>query len=110
VLSLEKLIKQYEGVRAVDGVSFKVEQGDIYGFLGPNGAGKTKISPCSTLNETPSTARTPSYCLISFSKDNTYKSMGVPSQYSGISTPKYFAIVGAISTVSRGDVSSKGLK
>ena len=41
VLSLENLTKQYEGVRAVDDVSFEVDQGDIYGFLGPNGAGKT---------------------------------------------------------------------
>ena len=41
MLNLSNLIKQYDGVRAVDDVSFKVEKGDIFGFLGPNGAGKT---------------------------------------------------------------------
>ncbi len=41
MLNLSNLIKQYEGVRAVDDVSFSVEQGDVFGFLGPNGAGKT---------------------------------------------------------------------
>jgi ABC-2 type transport system ATP-binding protein len=41
MLSLEKLVKQYDGVRAVDNVSFSINKGDIYGFLGPNGAGKT---------------------------------------------------------------------
>lgn len=41
MLNLSNLIKQYDGVRAVDNVSFTVEKGDIYGFLGPNGAGKT---------------------------------------------------------------------
>ncbi len=41
MLSLEKINKQFEGVKAVDNISFNVEQGDIYGFLGPNGAGKT---------------------------------------------------------------------
>lgn len=34
-------MKQFDGVHAVDDVSFVVEKGDVYGFLGPNGAGKT---------------------------------------------------------------------
>ena len=41
MLILEDLKKSYDGIRAVNDVSFKVEKGDIYGFLGPNGAGKT---------------------------------------------------------------------
>jgi ABC-2 type transport system ATP-binding protein len=41
LLNLVNISKQYDGVRAVDQVSFAVQKGDIYGFLGPNGAGKT---------------------------------------------------------------------
>jgi ABC-2 type transport system ATP-binding protein len=40
-LEVRNLVKQYPGVRAVDGVSFQVAAGRCFGLLGPNGAGKT---------------------------------------------------------------------
>ena len=41
MLELNNLIKQYDGIKAVDNIELKIEKGDIFGFLGPNGAGKT---------------------------------------------------------------------
>lgn len=40
-IAVENLVKSYGSIRAVDGISFQVEQGEIFGMLGPNGAGKT---------------------------------------------------------------------
>lgn len=45
-VEVSDLHKAYGAVKAVDGVSFVVEQGEIFGLVGPNGAGKTTTIEC----------------------------------------------------------------
>ena len=41
MILVQDLHKSYDNLRAVDGISFEVKKGELFGFLGPNGAGKT---------------------------------------------------------------------
>ncbi|HUJ67525.1 MAG TPA: ABC transporter ATP-binding protein, partial [Acidimicrobiales bacterium] len=40
-MTVTDLVKSYDGVRAVDGINFEVNPGEVFALLGPNGAGKT---------------------------------------------------------------------
>jgi ABC-2 type transport system ATP-binding protein len=59
ILEADHLVKKYGDFAAVDGVTFDVEEGEVFGLLGPNGAGKTTTISMLTgvLEPTAGTAR-----------------------------------------------------
>ena len=46
ILGVEGVVKRYEGLLALSGVTFSVARGEIFGVIGPNGAGKTTLFSC----------------------------------------------------------------
>jgi branched-chain amino acid transport system ATP-binding protein len=48
LLELERVEKVFGGLRAINGVSFRVAERQIFGLIGPNGAGKTTLFNCIT--------------------------------------------------------------
>ena len=66
LVSVETLTRRYGDVAAVDGISFDVRGGEIFGFLGPNGAGKTTTIKMLTglVRPTSGTARICGYDIV----------------------------------------------
>jgi len=62
-IEVADLRKDFGSIPAVDGVSFEVEEGEVFGFLGPNGAGKTTTINilCTLLRPTSGSARVAGY-------------------------------------------------
>ncbi len=68
MIEVRGLTKLFGRNRAVDGISFDVAEGDVFGFIGPNGAGKTTtIRMLATLlNPTNGSARIDGHCVENF--------------------------------------------
>jgi len=66
-IEVYNLTREFDGLRAVDGISFGIEPGEIFGFLGPNGAGKTTTIRMLTgqLLPTSGTAKVVGYDIVS---------------------------------------------
>jgi ABC-2 type transport system ATP-binding protein len=63
LIETENLTKKFDALTAVDGVTLRVEEGEVFGFLGPNGAGKTTTVRmlCCLVSKTSGEARIAGY-------------------------------------------------
>src|SRR5574341_551440 len=63
IISVHNLSKQFKSLKAVDDITFSVNEGEVFGFLGPNGAGKTTTINilCTLLTPTGGTAEVAGY-------------------------------------------------
>lgn len=84
---VDKLTKKFKDFIAVDNISFKVKQGEMFAFLGPNGAGKTTTIRILTtiLNPTSGDVLVNSFDPIK-EKDNVRKSFGIVFQDPSLDT------------------------
>ena len=46
IVDIENLSVDYSGIKALDGISFGIDEGDFLGIIGPNGAGKSTLFMC----------------------------------------------------------------
>ncbi len=85
IIEIKNLAKKFNGAAAVDGISFEVKSGEIFGFLGPNGAGKsTTISMLSTiLTPTSGEAFVNNFNILT-QKNEVRKSIGLVFQDSSL--------------------------
>lgn len=84
-IQVEDLTRDYKALRAVDHITFQVEQGEVFGFLGPNGAGKTTTIKILTgqLRPTSGSARVAG-CDVVTEREALKPKIGVVFEYQNI--------------------------
>ena len=85
MLQLDGLVRHFDGVRAVDDVSFSVDRGKVLGFIGPNGAGKTTTMRILATLDTPQRgdARIGGYSVVD-DPDKVRLIVGFMPDYAGV--------------------------
>jgi len=80
-IRVENLTREFDGLVAVDHISFNVESGEIFGLLGPNGAGKTTTINilCTLLKPTSGRAEVAGFDVVE-EKDRVRENIGVVFQ------------------------------
>jgi ABC-2 type transport system ATP-binding protein len=66
IITVDNLVKRFGSLEAVKGISFSVDEAEVFGFLGPNGAGKTTTINmlCTLLKPSSGTAKVDGYDVI----------------------------------------------
>jgi ABC-2 type transport system ATP-binding protein len=85
MLELDGLVRHFDGVHAVDDVSFSVERGKVLGFIGPNGAGKTTTMRILATLDTPQRgdARIGGYSVVD-NPEKVRRITGFMPDYAGV--------------------------
>lgn len=103
-IEIHNVCKQYRGkkgrvVRAVEGISFSVERGEVFGFLGPNGAGKSTTIKMIMGLVSPSSGSV-RLCGVAASDSNARRKVGFlpenPSFYDVLTAREYLYYVGQV--------------
>lgn len=90
---LENVSKEYPGVQALKGISFRVKKGSVHAFLGPNGAGKSTTMKIITGLIPASRGRVEVSARVGFLPEN-------PPLYTNMKVRDYLEFVGKIQTLS----------
>jgi ABC-2 type transport system ATP-binding protein len=85
MLQIDGLVRHFDGVHAVDGVSFSVDRGAVLGFIGPNGAGKTTTMRILATLDTPQRgdARIGGFSVVDHPRD-VRRITGFMPDYAGV--------------------------
>jgi ABC-2 type transport system ATP-binding protein len=95
VLQVENLVKRYGDLEAVRGLSFSVEEGEVFGLLGPNGAGKTSTIEIMEGLRVPDGGRV-SVCGLDPQKNSTELKHEIGAALQATSLPDKIRVIEAI--------------